>query len=812
MSGTWRDLAVGLAGAIALVSAPGRAQSGASPAREVVVAPVVPSPPTIPALGIRPASGARVMPVASAEVRGRVLDAGAELPLPAASLRMEGSNGTSLSARSSLDGAFNFPEVPPGTYTLVVSRMAYRPTRLGIVVPAGGALVLDVQLTRLPVALERVYVEASPTDTSSGGVASVDIASLADGQRAPRPVDLLAAQGGALSVLAGEGPSRRPGEPGTDRDGRTLYIWGAKDAGARVTLDGIALGAPLHLGGLLPVVDEDLMAPPRLWTAGASPRHDGGTDYVLDLSTRAAAPDSLRAWATADLLTARVGGEMPLGTNGSILVGARRVDEQSVARAAGVESGYRYGDALARLQLAPAIGQLLRVTGFATQEGIGIPRDQGQDDASWENRAGAVTWERTAGSTRSLVRAGYSKASIDLPLLTLTDGHLRADADRAALLAERRWSARHWETSLGVEWERLQVERSVAGDSLGAKVPLPVTVSTCPVDVTCVPLGASARVAGQTAALYLDHRRALKPWLQLGAGIRSTVAPGIAGAGREILLPRFALEALPFGGTTLRASVGRFSRLATFFDAGAETDPSSGTAIYPADSRAWLTRATVTQVELGGTQRWNHTLAGIVAYWSRPGITPVGQVISQHHGIDASWRFQHGASTLLATYSRVVRAFSPATNDTSSAPDIAARVEQLASVQGSASLGRVTGNVSASYAHGLSFASVVLERPAASTLQGAPVDGPFTAAAGRSASPTQDAYLRVDATLSAKWCVGGPSCRLLLTPYARLLNALDRRDAIFYYSDAPGHTTNRLAGIPALLSFGMRIDAARAAR
>ena len=824
MSAALRTLVAGFVTVFAFAPASGRAQDGVHGSasgsesgrvreREIAVVPPLAVKRPLSATGSRELGRPRAVAIAGAQVRGRVLDAGAEFPLPAASLRIEG-NGEALTARSSMDGAFAFAEVPPGTYTLVVARPAYRAARLGIVVPSGGALVVDVQLTRLPVALQRVVVDASRPDSVAPGAGTVPVASLADGQRAPRPVDLLAAQGGALSTLAGEATSRRPGDPGSDRDGRTLYIWGAKDAGARIMLDGITLGAPLHLGGLLPVVDEDLMATPRLWTGGSSPRHDGGTDYVLDLSTRPAAPDSIRAWATADLLTARVGGEMPLGRNGSVLVGARHVDENSLARAAGVEPGYRYGDLLTRVQLSPAAGQVLRATGFATSEGIGIPRDQGQDDASWANRAATVAWEGIDGSSRSIVRAGVSHASIDLPLLTLTDGHLRADADRATLLAERRWSAPRQETSVGVEWERLQVQRSVAGDSLGTTNPLPVTASACPASQSCLPLGVSATVAGQTAALYIDHRRALTPRLQLLAGLRTSVAPAIDGAGREIVLPRLALEALPFDGTTMRVSLGRYSRVATFFDGGssAAIDPSLGSAILPADPRAWMSRATATQVELGGTQRWRHSLAGIVAFWSRPGITPLGQVLSQHHGIDASWRFEHRATSLQASYSRVVRAFAPSTDDTSSVLTATGRVEQLASVQGAARVGRVTGNVSASYAHGLSFASVVLERPAAET-KSSVTDSPVAASAGsRSISPTQDAYLRVDAMISAKWCVGGPGCRLLLTPYARVLNALDRRDAIFYYSDAPGHGTNRLAGIPALLSLGMRIDVARAVR
>jgi hypothetical protein len=750
----------------------------------------------------------------SAQVRGHVLDAGGDRPLSEASLRIEG-NGASLTTRSTADGTFHFPAVAAGNYTMVVARVAFRPTRLGITVPPGGALVVDVQLTRLPVSLQRVYVEAPPADSTRARVGTLDVASLTDGQRAPSAVALLASQGGALGALASEATARRAGEPGSDRDGRTLYIWGAKDAGARVTLDGVPLGAPLHLGGLLPVVDEALMAPPQLRTAGASPRYDGGTDYVLDLATRAPAADSLRAWASADLLSTSLGGEVPLGDGGSVLVGARRVDERSLARTAGIGPGYQYGDVLARVQLAPTAGQALRVTGFGTREGIGIPRDQGVDQASWGNRAAAVAWERSEGTTRSLLRAGVSHASIDLPLLTLTDGHLRADADRAVLLAERRWSASRHQSIVGVEWERLQVQRSVAGDSLGVAVNSPTNVSTCPIDATCVPLGASAAVAGQSAALYVDHRRALAPRLQMGVGLRAAFTPGVPSTARELFLPRLALEALPFDGTALRLSVGRYSRLATVFDGSDDLAVgSTSNSILPADARQWMTRATATQFEAGGTQRWKQLTAGVAAYWSRPGITPVGEEIAPLRGIDVTARIEQGESALQASLSHVIRDVSSGAGQVTSTLPGARRVERRAAVQGRTAVGRFTGKLAVSYARGLSFTSIVLERAAATTYDGikSPVTSALASRVDRGASPVQDAYLRVDASVSARWCVGGAGCRLVVAPYARVLNALDRRDAIFYYSDAAAEASNRIAGIPALLTLGVRFDAARGVR
>ena len=747
------------------------------------------------------------------EVRGRVLDAGADVPLASAFVTLEG-NGTARMVTSALDGGFSFPAMAPGRYTLLVTRAAYRPTRLGLVIPEGSALVLDVQLTRLPVSLSAIVVQASRDDEPAlaPGVEALN-ARYADGASSSRAATLLASPGAMTSAILGVVPGRGAGDPGGGSDGRTLFIWGAKDAGARVTLDGIPLGAPLHLGGLLPVVDEDLMAPARMWSGGAPSRYDGGTDYVLDLRARPAAADSMRLWATIDVLSERAGGELPLGARGSLLAGVRRVNDGRVAQWAGAEPGYGYGDGFLRLQLQPAAGDELRATALVTDEALDLPRDQGIDNARWGNRVGSLAWERTRARHGTLVRAGVADAVIDLPLLTLRAGHLRADSRRLVLLAEHRWGNTRAVTAVGVEGERMDVRRTVAGDATGAPLTSVGSGDPCPIASACDQVPVMAHVAGTTGAVYVDHRRLLSPWLQLGLGVRGVMAPSAYDAARVTILPRLALEATPSGGSALRIGVGGYSRTATLFDesGGATVLPATGLAASaPIGGGAWLSQSTAMQLELGASQRWSHAAVSAVAYWQRPQRTGVGQSALRHRGFDLMWQYGRGAASLTASYSRVAREVRAWDRD-SAAEVLTSRLEQVASLGAAARLWKLYGSLSASYARGLSFAAVVLE----SANRGAPAStttGNVAAGAGSSAVPPQRSFLRVDATISSRLCVVGPSCRLVLAPYARVLNALDRRDAIFYYRETPSRDPGRLGWVPALLSVGVRADMGRSSR
>jgi hypothetical protein len=557
------------------------------------------------------------------EVRGRVIDAGADVPLAAASLTIEGNGATRL-ATSALDGAFAFAGVSPGRYTLVVVRTAYRPTRLGIVVPEGSALVLDVQLTRLPVALAPMLVQASRDDEPALAPGfEAPATRYADGASSSRTATLLASPGGMSSALLGVLPSRRPTDPGGNRDGRTLFIWGAKDAGARVTRR-CPLGAPLHRRAA--PRGRGTSAPARMawWSA---PRATAGP--WLDLHARGS---RLVAAVTFDVLSERRGA--PAGEGGSLLAGARRVHDGSLARRAGADPDYGYGDGLVRLQLRPSAGHELRATAFITNEALELPRDQGRDEARWGNRAGALAWERTRSSHGTLVRAGLSDAIIDLPLLTLRDGHLRADARRLSLLAEQRWGGTRAVTALGAEAEPSMC--SAIDGSLGGSIPAPPKEGPpCGVTAACSVAPNAARVTGTTTALYVDHRRLVASWLQLGVGLRGVIAPGMREGSRALLLPRLALEATPSSGSTVRVGVGSFSRAATLFDEanGVTVLQSTGLAAAAGADGAWMSQSTATQFEVG--RRNAGRTAGRRGLLAAPAVTGQASAL-RHRGVDAT--------------------------------------------------------------------------------------------------------------------------------------------------------------------------------
>jgi hypothetical protein len=66
-------------------------------------------------------------------------------------------------------------------------------------------------------------------------------------------------------------------------------------------------------------------------------------------------------------------------------------------------------------------------------------------------------------------------------------------------------------------------------------------------------------------------------------------------------------------------------------------------------------------------------------------------------------------------------------------------------------------------------------------------------------------YLRIDAQLARTWAADWRGFAFELTPYLKVLNALDRRDAIFYHYDRneASPEPRALAALPILPVFGV---------
>ena len=344
-------------------------------------------------------------------IQGTVREEGSGAPVPSAVVALP---ELGRSATAGQDGAFVLRGVPAGTWTVRAAGLGHQPAEVVAVVPAGGVLRLDLSLVARPVALERVRVRGDApatvplADPAGPGAARLDAEAMR-AQPAFFERDVMRAVHALPSVAAASDFSAAP------------YIRGGSPDQTLVTLDGIPLYNPYHVGGLFSAVDPDAVESVDV-LAGAFPASVGDRAAgTMDIRTRDGGTDRVRSTGALGLISARMGMDGPLpGGRGSWLFSTRRTYVHAATRAArgaGLLQGtipYSFGDAHLKLAYPLAAGGRLTATAYLNREGYRyIPRDTAWSnsvvDFGWGSTAAGVQWWQPLGARATLeVRGAWT--------------------------------------------------------------------------------------------------------------------------------------------------------------------------------------------------------------------------------------------------------------------------------------------------------------------------------------------------------------------------------------------------------------------
>lgn len=697
---------------------------------------------------------------AAAQLRGRVLDIDSGDGVMKASVRLFGG-GRDREVFTDHTGRYSFESLPAAEYWLLIRHPGYEGVDLRVVLREGSDVVLDVPLEVQPIPVMRVYVPASRAARHSESAGTAD--SLLTDVEEKQNSALRSAVPAALRDLV-QAESREPSSDPGGAPGRSLNVWGSAAERGRVLIDGAAINAPLHLGSILPPIESQLLARAELHTAGAPARYDGGTSYIVEYMTRAPA-DELRAWGEFGLLTSRLGFEAPLG-DGSIAAAARRVNDEAVDAVIDGGFEYAYNDALMRGSWKTGPGTSFRVLALNTRETVRIPRDLADDAAEWDNFASVISWGAERPGAGPLFSIAYSRGVVGLPLLSAPDGELEATFDRASFAASRGWVTNNARFNAGLEFEQLWLDRHSSASSDPALPNLPGPVS-CTESLPCASADAT------TAAVYGDVVWQPTRRLSLHGGLRATVES----EDNAHLLPRIGLTWLGDGSTTATISAGRYSQV------GVLETPGVAAAAF----RELLTPTRLaTQYELRLSHRGSDfalEASGFLRRQHVPGAVDESEFVP---GAEISWALVMGRSSITGGYSLLAR---PAMFDSAGAP------QHLAFLGAGTGRGPLQFDVAGVYGAGVPLTSIVLDRPSA-----------FVGSAPPEATTSleEGPYMRVDAVLSGDFSFRLNGRRVHVTPYAKLINAVTRRGALFYYREDSFSELQPLSALPTMPVVGVR--------
>lgn len=716
-------------------------------------------------------------------VFGRVLRAETQTPIAAASVEIR-LPAFSWFLVTDDDGFYRAEGIPAGPIFLVARALDRDPLAASVVVPAGGDVPLDLALERRPVAMPSLFANIVARRLSAPGLTREGFRE--EGETELRALD--SSPGVAEAGLTLDDAGVDPADPTS-----VLYVRGAASDLKLVLLDGAPVYAPFHLSGLLDAFPDGVLDEASLYIGGTPARYDGGLSYVLDLKIREGDGERFRVAGAADLLGGTLRAEGPIGSAGRILLSGRALHGLGYPMITNEqEMPYGYGDVLGRLDYRLGPGKFT-ATGFWNRESvlldIGRLEDAGAvESAYWGNLAGSASYRVPLADGTFTLRGAHGRFGTGLPLprdkeldfeVSFADVIARTVRTRTEALFESGGRELRWAAGGGFDSYETVVDRRTV---LGGRTAHDLTHAVRRADV----------VAGWGEAIWQ-----VVPEVEVRGGVRTSY---FAPSRRAKFAPRGTVTWHVTDAVDLRVSGGRFFQVVRGPESilsGDLTGPTIGgvlptltrDGVPPSTPGSSIADASHLVVGLENSLE-NGVDVGFETYFKSFDDLP-----------DASQLYSWGGDLWLQAKEGPVRGWVGysiafvSTNDPEEDTPFVGR--QLLSGGLSSGVREFDFGIRLAYGAGLSFASVT----AGPEEKGAPSGDDLPVLSGA----PEDSYLRVDAEISRRWVASIGSSSVEIAPYVRVLNALDRRDALFYQTTADQPLTRPapLASLPVIAIFGV---------
>jgi len=742
-------------------------------------------------------------------VQGFVRDAGSGEAIVGAEVVLVGSGRSDVTDQ---DGRYTIHGIPGGERRIRALRLGFAPLEVDLSVPSSGVVSVDFHLRveafqLAPVGATVAAVERPPvarvvvheTDHLPAGVALREL-------DASPGVAELGIGAGARALLG-------PDPPAPDN---VLYVRGAGASLDLVLLDGAPVQAPFHLGGLVsPGLPPSIVRADRLH-GGVTARYDGGLSDVLLLDSRPG-EERFDASVFVDMLAA--GGTFESAHDG---VGAVFASYRNLHGSWGdglLPSGFpqRYADALVRGDLYPSGGSdTLSVTVFQNQESVRIGDDPADETPRWGNTAGSLRYRTATKLGRLELGGALGRFDTRLPVGPVEPLVATGETSRARAWADFENRLGATRIGYGIQGERLKL-RTQFRESRAADTEVRLR----------------QRADAGSAAVWVEGRREVLPGVGVAAGMRANLFTDDLG---RSLSPRLDASWQVSDDLRLSGSYGRFHQLVVTVDGDL---PLESTVVTASDGRVLgsvlsrVAAARSTHLVFGVTHATRRrSVVRLEAFWkSSIDVPEFGNGLLRNAGIDvlasrpiAPGLTAWGAYTLGWAWADF--------------PDAARQVVYAGRhfLRGGVTLdvpGEIRLDADLSMGQGLEFGAVPRSERAVLTPGGGESETAVSVGAGGASTATADgvaalsgrvlstrgpldtggpiftqapdgSYLRLNVQATAEIEVRFFGRDQQLLPYFRIVNALDRRDALFFQFDRDtGDEPRAIGSVPVLPVVGL---------
>ena len=369
-------------------------------------------------------------------------------------------------------GYFVIADVAAGEYRVEASAPGHDSHALTIRSGGSGTIRLDFDLSTRPFAIPRVEVTAHIADSASlvtGAPGAGPPAVRVDG-------NMLRTVPGLAEADVLRGLQLLPSVHAISDFSSALYVRGGAADQNNITLDGVPLFNPYHVGGIFSAINASAVSNVDVW-AGAQPARAGGDrlSSTVAIHTRDGGRDRVRAEGAVGLMSAHATVDGPLnGGRGSFLLTGRSTYADAAIglaeRAGWVDFRSPYGFSDAYAKLTHSIGSVGRiaVSGYIDREYVDLVEGgfKGEAGFDWGANMLAVSWRTPIGATVLLEsRVGYSDFNGDFLAIEnereaegddrwYVDGHSFARNTMAGIDLQRFGNRGTLHAGVSVDWQR----------------------------------------------------------------------------------------------------------------------------------------------------------------------------------------------------------------------------------------------------------------------------------------------------------------------------------------------------------------------
>lgn len=726
-------------------------------------------------------------------IEGFVLGITGQDTVPLAHALVEISDPRLYTRAADSTGRYILSRVPAGAVTLRIVHAGYDPVSLDVTLAPGDTLHLNALLKGRP-----VHLGAMDVDGKAGRLAGDATNPSAKDEIGLGIESMRSSAGFAESGLV-ETARRQSGSDPNDPTA-ILFMRGSAANLKLVLLDGAPVYAPFHMGGLLDPIEPSVVGRTRLFLGGAPAKYNGGLSHIFEIETRTPGESGSRLDADLNLMGGRVTAEGRRGSLG-MLVSSRALHNLANSLFTDAQAPYNYWDLISRTEASIAPNHRVSLTLFHNEESVNLDPAAGFSAldvspeafapfnplrrAYWENSALSLRYAGQLRDTRIDFTATQTNYDAGLPLGDSTLVLFEGSSRRSHFALDLSRASRRTQWNLGASLDRMSV-RDGAQLISGSANRLPGEASD----------------EGTMAGTYAEVQHTMARGITFRGGVRADLFPT---AGDRLDLSPRAVVLWPVTDRALfRLAAGRFSQLARRSDPAVESNLGLQDPEFL--GRDLLTVASATHLVASLDQQLTPAVtAGIEGFVkSYEGLSELKGERLNSSGMDM--RLSRNGPGETRGWLGYTLTWFWSESEALSNHRFSGHHLLNAGLSGSI-LNSMHGELRVAYG-GLPFTAIPVtsaDTPGAVEGEGLEVTRGTAAGAGPPL-PDRD-FLRVDLTLSGSWQVRREARRALtFTPYLKVINALDRRDALFFYFDPWRDQSARpLADLPVLPILGLRV-------